>query len=381
MHTQLPQINAKQLKNKTVLLRLDLNLVCREGQVIDQTRWDVVVPTVRMIMSAQPKKVLILSHFGRPSGNDPTYSTRILLPTIQKAFPDAVHSAQDGFDVDATLVLLENVRFDQREYSNDITLSRGLLKNIDCLVYDAFSVGHRSHASVTGVVAHAPEVQFGDHFIQEKKNIDLGMNGQTPTVAIVGGAKVSTKLSLIESLLDSADKVIVGGGIANTFLAAKGVYMGSSLIESDSITIASAMLKRMGNKIILPIDGVTEHEQQVTFAKDTLKDSDKIVDVGPSSIEIFLQWIQTANTIIWNGPLGFFEKKPFDKGSLIIAQAIAKADAYTIVGGGDSVSLINELSLMNDFSYVSTSGGAFLEYVAHGSLKVLDTWSLHHETH
>ena len=112
-----------------------------------------------------------------------------------------------------------------------------------------------------------------------------------------------------------------------------------------------------------------------------MKDSDKIVDVGPSSIEIFLKWIQTANTIIWNGPLGFFEKKPFDKGSLIIAQAIAKADAYTIVGGGDSVSLINELSLMNDFSYVSTSGGAFLEYVAHGSLKVLDTWSLHHETH
>ena len=381
MHKQLPQINTKQLKNKIVLLRLDLNLVCREGQVIDQTRWDVVIPTVQMVLSAQPKKVLILSHFGRPSGCDPKYSTRILLPTIQKTFPDAAYSNQDGFDVDATLVLLENVRFDQREYTNDIALSKGLLKNVDCLVYDAFSVGHRSHASVTGVVAHAPEVLFGDHFIQEKKNIDLGMHGETPKVAIVGGAKISTKLSLIESLLDSADKVIVGGGIANTFLAAKGIYMGSSLIESDSIAIADQMLKRIGDKIILPVDGVTENRKQITFAKDALKASDKIVDVGPSSIDIFLQWIQTAKTIIWNGPLGFFEKKPFDHGSLIIAQAISKADAFTIVGGGDSVSLINELSLMNAFSYVSTSGGAFLEYVAHGSLKVLETWSSHHETH
>ncbi|MAH61679.1 MAG: phosphoglycerate kinase [Legionellales bacterium] len=377
----LPQIDLTQLNNKTVLVRLDLNLVFDGETLVDQTRWDKVVPTIRHIRSANPKRVVLLTHFGRPKKQESCWSTERLLPVIQKDFPETRYVKQYDPNLTESIVLLENTRFNHGEYDNDVTGLDDMILHMDCLIFDAFSVGHRDHASVTGLIDQYPQVYFGPHFIQEQLSIDASLSGETPRVAIIGGAKISTKLPLLNTLIDWADHLIVGGGIANTLLLANGCQMGDSLVESQSLGQAKDILARCADKLILPVDGITNTGACVSFDKATLNADEQILDIGPQSLMRIEQTIQSAKTIIWNGPLGYFERRPFNHGSEQVAKFIAHSNAFSIVGGGDSLSLINQLGLQDQYTYISTSGGAFLSYLAEGSLSVINTWRACHETH
>lgn len=359
-----------------VLLRVDLNMPTADGVVLSLSRWQQVLPTIKHIWSQKPKALILLTHYGQPKGYDEAYSVKHLLTYCLHDLPnieviDTVAAAQPD---SGKIYLCENVRFNANEKSNDDMVAQAYLKQIDHVVFDAFSVGHREHASVCGLIKHAGSVSLGPLFKKELDGIDAAMQQPQPRLAIMGGAKIATKLSILKKMLVWADHVILGGGLANTFLQAKGYALGSSLVDHAGVEEAKALLAKYPDKVILPVDGITQHAQTVEFLDTThaLGDEQAIMDLGPRTVKLINQYIEQAKVVIWNGPLGYYEDDRFKVATQKVAIAVAEADAYSLVGGGDSLAAIENLGLANHINHLSTAGGAFLHYVATGSLPVIN---------
>lgn len=373
------------LSGKRVLLRVDINAPLHEGQVTDDTRLRAIAPTVWDIMRKGGKPIL-LAHLGRPNGKHNTsLSLRVLRQPLSAALGVPVKFSESrDFCIseawfqslgDREIALLENVRFDPREMKNDPDFSKTLADLADVYVNDAFSVSHRAHASVVGVSKLLPSAA-GRLMETELSALENALSTpQRPVIAVVGGAKVSTKLDLLANLIDKVDQIIIGGGMANTFLASEGKPVGTSLCEHDLLeTARSIMTKAAGSncEIVLPSDIVVarkfeKHAPSNIVANDACPEDSMILDAGPKSVEDFARRFSGAKTIIWNGPLGAFELPPFNAATDAAAQAAAALASTGVVqviaGGGDTVAALNGCGAAGQFSYVSTAGGAFLEWL------------------
>lgn len=373
------------ISGKRVLVRVDLNVPMQDGHVTDTTRINRVLPTIKEL-SQKGAKVLLLSHFGRPKGKRvPTMS---LAPVAQLVEEDLDHrvyftDACTGQSVAervaemtaGDIVLLENTRFHPGETANDPDFAKALAANGDIYVNDAFSAAHRAHASTEGIARLLP-AYAGRAMQAELEALEKGLgNPEKPVVAIVGGAKVSTKIDLLENLVTKVDALVIGGGMANTFLAAKGVQIGTSLAEHDLGETARAILTKAhdtGCAIVLPIDAVVADKLEAGVATQTVLidqvPQDKmILDVGPASVAKINGWITNAHTLVWNGPLGAFEVEPFDTATVSAAKHAAaetvRGHLVSVAGGGDTVAALNKSGCASKFTYVSAAGGAFLEWM------------------
>ena len=366
---------------KTVLVRVDINVPMDAGRVTDTTRIDRIVPTIRDIQAAGGK-VVLLAHFGRPKGKpDPTMSLRLVQPALEQALGQAVtfverpsRAALDALPQDA-VVLVENTRFSAMEEANDPMMSGFLASLGDLFCNDAFSAAHRAHASTEGVARLLPSFA-GRLMAGELGALEQALGSPArPVVAVVGGAKVSTKLELLGNLVTQVNHLVIGGGMANTFLAAQGFPVGTSLCEHDLAQTARDILAQAataGCEIILPRDIVVAREFWANAAHETLPPDAcpadaMILDAGPLTVAYIGTVLEAAKTLVWNGPLGAFELAPFDRATMAVA---AKAAALTragrlisVAGGGDTVAALNQAGVAGDFTYVSTAGGAFLEWM------------------
>ena len=373
------------IKGKRVLVRVDLNVPVTDGEVSDTTRIERVAPTIREL-SDKGAKVILLAHFGRPKGgSDPEFSLKIVAPSVEAVLDRKVHFAEDCIGEKAAsavaglepggILLLENTRFHKAEEKNEPDFARALAANGDIYVNDAFSAAHRAHASTEGLAHHLP-AYAGRTMQAELEALEKGLGNPTrPVVAIVGGAKVSTKIDLLQNLVKKVDALVIGGGMANTFLAAQGINVGKSLCEHDLADTARAIMaeaKSAGCDIVLPSDGVVAREFKANAANETVSVSAipgdaMMLDVGPKSVEAVNAWIGKAATLVWNGPLGAFEIEPFDKATVSAARHAAEETRagrlVSVAGGGDTVAALNHAGVADDFSYVSTAGGAFLEWM------------------
>ena len=398
-------MNKKTVKDidvngKKVLVRCDFNVPLKDGKITDNTRITAALPTINYLME-NGAKVILCSHLGRPKGEvRPEFSLKPVADELSRLLNKDVKFATDivgesAKEVVASLkdgevALLENVRFDPREEKNDDTLSTELASLCDGIyVNDAFGTAHRAHSSTEGVSHHVNEAVAG--FLMEKEITFLNgtlENPEKPFVAILGGAKVSDKIGVIENLLNKVNEILIGGGMAYTFLKAKGYEIGDSLCEEDKIEEAKNIMKKAENagvKLVLPVDTVVapvlkvadesldKKEKQKAFFKfletttDKVVDSDKIeanwqgCDIGPRTAELFAKELQGKKTVLWNGPLGICELEKFSVGTEKVAEAIANVECTSIVGGGDSVAAIKKLGLEDKFTHISTGGGASLE--------------------
>ncbi len=371
-------------KGKRVLVRADFNVPVKDGKVTDTTRIDRFAPTAKEL-AEKGAKVIIISHFGRPKGQkNPEMSLKIVMNDLQKALgsipvsfvDDCIGEKVDGAVAnmkEGEVLLLENLRFYPEEEANDPNFALALTKNADIYVNDAFSVSHRAHASVDGVARLLPNA--AGHLMREELealNKALGAP-ERPLAAIVAGAKVSTKLDLLSNLITKVNVLVIGGGMANTFLYAKGVNVGASLCEKDMADNAKAIMtkaKEIGSSIVLPDDFVVaaglEDGANANVTKEVPADK-MILDIGPVSTDAVIAKIKECRTVIWNGPLGAFEYAPFDKSTMKIAKEVAdlvQADKLICVaGGGDTVSALKKAGVEDKMTYVSSAGGAFLEWM------------------
>jgi len=377
-------IDALDVKGKRVLVRCDINVPAKDGKVTDTTRIDRSVDTLKQL-SAKGGKVIIMTHFGRPKGRDEKYSQKLLLEPLAKAVGQPVGWADDCIGPEAEkviaamkdgdIVLLQNVRFYPEEEKNDPAFARKLAANGDVYVNDAFSTAHRAHASTEGL-AHILPAAAGRLMQAELEALGKALqHPEKPVAAIVGGAKVSTKLELLGNLVAKVDYLIIGGGMANTFLFAMGKPVGKSLCEKD---MAPTVLEIIGKakaakcQIVLPVDGViasefAENAANSVVSSDAVPDDKMVLDAGPASAEAIIDRLGGCKTLVWNGPLGAFEIAPFDKATNAVAQWAAErtkqGKLLTVAGGGDTVSALAKAGALESFSYVSTAGGAFLEWL------------------
>lgn len=367
------------LAGKRVLIRQDLNVPLKAGVVTDDTRIRASLPTIKLALKAGAK-VMIMSHLGRPTEGkfDPQYSLAPVANYLSALLGKSVRLEQNWLENDqikmddGEVVLCENVRFNVGEKKDDEALSKRMAALCDIYVMDAFGTAHRAQASTHGVAKYAPIACAGPLLSGELEALGKALdNPARPMVAIVGGSKVSTKLTVLESLSKIVDQLIVGGGIANTFIAAAGHNVGKSLYEPDLIDICkklTADAKADGRDIPVPTDVVCAKEFSET-ADDTLMnvdqvaDDDMIFDIGPDSSAELAKIIKNAGTIVWNGPVGVFEFDQFGEGTKAIAMAIAESDAFSIAGGGDTLAAVSKYNIGDDVSYISTGGGAFLEFL------------------
>jgi phosphoglycerate kinase len=359
------------LAGKRVLIREDLNVPLEGGSITSDARIRASLPTIRHAI-AKRARVILLSHLGRPKEGE--FSAENSLAPVAERLTELlgqpVRLASDWLDgvscEPGEVVLCENVRFNKGEKKDDETLSRRMAALCDVYVMDAFGTAHRAEASTHGVARFAPIACAGPLLVGELEALERALaNPARPLVAIVAGSKVSTKLTVLESLLSKVDKLIVGGGIANTFLAATGVNVGKSLHEPDMLDTARRLLEQAragGTEIPLPSD-------VVVAAKATVRDvgavgaTELILDIGPKTSAALSRVLQSAGTILWNGPVGVFEFDQFGAGTRAIAEAIAKSEAYSLAGGGDTLAAIEKYDVEDGISYISTGGGAFLEFV------------------
>ncbi|HEY6630932.1 MAG TPA: phosphoglycerate kinase [Rhizobiaceae bacterium] len=373
------------VKGKRVLVRVDLNVPVSDGKVTDATRIERVAPTI-LELSDKGAKVVMLAHFGRPkAGPDPELS---LEPIARAAsdiigrkvtfIPDCVGKMVEGAIfamMPGDIALLENTRFYKGEEKNDPAFTEKLAANGDIFVNDAFSAAHRAHCSTEGLANLLPSYA-GRTMEAELEALEKGLgNPERPVVAIVGGAKISTKLDLLLNLVKKVDALVIGGGMANTFLAARGENVGKSLCEHDLAQTARQIMieaATVGCAIILPSDAVVAREFKSGAANevvpvDTVPSDCMILDAGPKTIETINDWIDRAETLVWNGPLGAFEIAPFDKATVTVAKHAARrtkaGELLSVAGGGDTVAALNHAGVADDFTYVSTAGGAFLEWM------------------
>ncbi len=365
------------VKSKRVLVRVDLNVPMKDGRVSDATRLHAVAPTINEL-SEKGAKVILLAHFGRPKGKpDPSMSLAPIAPALAEAIGRPVQfSEQPPKNLnDGDVVLVENTRFTPMEEANDPKMAQFLASIADIYVNDAFSAAHRAHASTEGV-AHLLPSAAGRSMEKELSALSAALtNPKRPLVCVVGGAKVSTKLELLGNLSKVADTIIIGGGMANTFLAAQGIDVGKSLCEHDMAGTARNILKQAAAnscRIILPVDAVVAREfvagaASRTVPVDQIGVDEMMLDVGPKSIEQACAAFDEAATLVWNGPFGAFEIPPFDAATVAAAQhaaSLARSGKLTAVaGGGDTVAALNHAKAAEDFTYVSTAGGAFLEWL------------------
>jgi phosphoglycerate kinase len=380
-------IDGMDLSGKRVLLRADLNVPVQDGKVSDATRIERIVPTIREIVKRGGKAILI-SHFGRPKGKvDKAYSLEVVVPAVANAtghpvgFIDTdwvnMQAAGEAIDdaPDGSVLVLENTRFHPGEEENDPLLAERMASLGDVFVNDAFSAAHRAHASTEGL-AHLLPSAAGLAMQAELEALEAGLGSpKKPVIAIVGGAKVSTKIELLENLVTKVEALVIGGAMANTFLLAEGIAIGKSLAEQDMGDTVDAVLakaEKAGCAIIVPVDGVVawhfaENAPHQTYGLDAMDKDGMILDVGGQSIERIKGAIDEAATLVWNGPLGAFETKPFDTGTTEIARHVAArtkaGKLVSIAGGGDTVSALANAGVKDDFTYVSTAGGAFLEWM------------------
>ncbi|MDG3042827.1 phosphoglycerate kinase [Roseicyclus marinus] len=369
------------LAGKTVLTRVDINVPVQDGRVTDDTRITRILPTIRDILAKGGKPVLI-AHFDRPKGKVvPDMSLKVTLPALEAALGQRVRFAAEDFAaaIAATepgeVLLLENIRFFPGEEKNDAAFAAELAALGDIYCNDAFSAAHRAHAS-TEAVAHLLPACAGRLMEAELRALEAALgNPARPVVAVVGGAKVSTKLDLLSNLIDKVDSLVIGGGMANTFLAAQGIGVGKSLCEHDLADTARAIMAKAegaGCEIILPGDVVVadrfaagaDHE---TVAAGAVPEGGMILDAGPETVARIVAAFEAARTLIWNGPLGAFEIAPFDAATVAAARAAADLTEagrlVSVAGGGDTVSALNHAGAADRFTYVSTAGGAFLEWM------------------
>jgi phosphoglycerate kinase len=365
------------LRGKRVLIREDLNVPIHDGAVTSDARIRAALPTIRHALE-QRAKVFVLSHLGRPEEGKPdeALSLKPVAARLSELLGKPVPLRRewlDGVDCDAgTAVLCENVRFNKGEKKDDPALARRMAGLCDVFVMDAFGTAHRAEASTHGVVRFAKSACAGPLLVGELEALERALEKPArPLVAIVAGSKVSTKLTVLESLLAKVDKLIVGGGIANTFLAATGVAVGKSLYEADLLDVARRLMaqaRARGAEIPLPTDVVVAKELAATAHADVrpiheVRPDERILDIGPDTAERLSGMLQSAGTIIWNGPVGVFEFEQFGEGTRAIAQAIARSKAFSLAGGGDTLAAIEKYGVEDGISYISTGGGAFLEFV------------------
>ncbi|ODS52510.1 MAG: phosphoglycerate kinase [Agrobacterium sp. SCN 61-19] len=373
------------IAGKRVLVRVDLNVPVTDGKVSDTTRIERVAPTI-LELSEKGAKVILLAHFGRPKGEPVAdQSLSLIAPAVEEVLDQRVAFASDCIGAPAAdaiakmengdILLLENTRFHKGEEKNEPGFTAELAKNGDLYVNDAFSAAHRAHASTEGLAHHLP-AYAGRTMQAELEALEKGLGQPTrPVVAIVGGAKVSTKIDLLSNLVTKVDALVIGGGMANTFIAAQGINVGKSLCEHDLADTARSIMetaKTAGCAIVLPVDGVVAREFKANAANETvdinaIPADAMMLDVGPKSVELINGWIEKAATLVWNGPLGAFEIAPFDKATVSAALHAAEqtraGKLVSVAGGGDTVSALNHAEVADDFSYVSTAGGAFLEWM------------------
>jgi phosphoglycerate kinase len=365
------------VKSQRVLVRVDLNVPMQDGRVSDATRLHAVSPTI-LELSDKGARTILLAHFGRPKGKP---VAELSLAPIADALADVLGrpvqfvSGEPGEMSDGQIVLLENTRFNEGEEKNDPAYARVLASLGDIYVNDAFSAAHRAHASTEGV-AHLLPSAAGRSMQKELSALSAALTDPArPLVCVVGGAKVSTKLALLGNLSKLADTIIIGGGMANTFLAAQGISVGKSLCEHEMAATALDILKQAAAnncRIVLPVDAVVAKEFAAGAANHVvpvseIAEDDMMLDVGPASVAEAAAVFDTAATLVWNGPFGAFEIAPFDKGTVAAAQQAAKlakaGKLVAVAGGGDTVAALNHAGVADDFTYVSTAGGAFLEWL------------------
>lgn len=371
-----------ELKGKRVFLRVDFNVPLNEkNEITDDTRIVQSLPTIRSVIEGGGKPILA-SHLGRPKGKrDPKYS---LAPVAQRlsrlsgrgvvlgsdCIGEEVQKQIEGMKAGEVL-LLENLRFHPEEEKNDESFSKALASLCDVYVNDAFGAAHRAHASTEGMTRYVKTLAAGFLMMKEVDSLQRALlNPQKPYVAILGGAKVSDKIGVIQNLLDKVTTLLVGGGMAYTFLRARGIGVGKSLVEEDQIGFSTTLLEKAKGKVkfLLPQDHMAAERMDIQAKREIVRNekipSDWIcLDIGPETVKAFSAEIKTAKTIVWNGPMGVFEMEPFSKGTFAIAKAVAGSSAFSIVGGGDSVAAVNQAGVAEKISHISTGGGASLEYL------------------
>ena len=381
----LKKLNDYQLKGKRVLVRVDLNVPIENGKIADSSRIERILPTIREILDNGGKPIL-MSHFGRPKGlRDPLLSLEPMVPSLSKILGCAIKFSRNIVGPEALekskslegneILLLENTRFHQEEEANELKFSEALSNLGDIYCNDAFSVAHRAHASTVGVAQFIPNC-IGLLMSEELSILETVLGDpKRPVVAVVGGAKVSTKLDLLNNLINKVDHLVIGGGMANTFLYAQGNTIGKSLCEQplkDKAVIILQEAKRKGCNIHIPHDAIISSvfEAHVPFqVVDTrnVPEDSLILDIGPSTCKKICQVFKECKTLIWNGPMGAFELPPFDNGTNITTACAAKltlnGDLISVAGGGDTVSALKKAGVAKDFTYLSLAGGAFLEWM------------------
>lgn len=371
-----------ELQGKRVFIRVDFNVPQDEkNNITDDTRILLSLPTVRFVSEAGGK-VILASHLGRPKGKrDLKFSLAPVAKRLSELLGKKVTLATDciGEEVqkqveglrEGEVVLLENLRFHPEEEKNEEAFSKALASLCDIYVNDAFGAAHRAHASTEGMTRFVKTVAAGFLMMKEVESLEKALvNPQKPYVAILGGAKVSDKISVIQNLLGKVTTLLIGGGMAYTFLRAEGFQVGKSLVEEDQIGLSLSLLERARGKItfLLPSDHVAAERMDIQAKREVVK-NDKIpsgwvcLDIGPETVKTFSREIQSAKTIVWNGPMGVFELEPFSQGTFAIAKAIAHSSAFSIVGGGDTVAAVNRAGVGDRISHISTGGGASLEFL------------------
>lgn len=368
------------LEGKRVLVRVDFNVPLKDGVITDDTRVRAAVPTLKHILEQKPKAVILMSHLGRPKGErNPTMSLAPVAPALSSLLGVDVAFADDCVGEGAEsavanlpsggVILLENTRYHAGETKNDGALADAMAKLGDIFVNDAFGTAHRAHSSNVGVSERLTAVAG----LLLEKEIDYLANAiespERPFVAILGGAKVSDKIKVIESLIGKVDKLLIGGGMANTFAVAQGYPMGDSLVEEDAVELARDLIQKAGDKLYLPVDAIVadafDNDAQVqTVAMDSVADGWRVLDIGTATRSGFAEALADAKTVLWNGPMGVFEMSNFAEGTFEVARLLAditQRGAVTIVGGGDSVAAIEQSGLADKVTHISTGGGASLE--------------------
>ena len=368
-----------EVANKRVLVRLDLNVPLENGVVSDDTRIRAALPTVKFLLENNAIPILC-SHLGRPKGKpDPKYSLKPVAERLAQLLGCRVQMAPDCIGPEAQrmaatmpsgeVFLLENLRFHAEEEKNDPEFAQALASLADVYVNDAFGSAHRAHASTVGVTAYLPAVAG---FLMEKELMFLGQALAAPFrpfISLLGGAKVSDKIEVIHNLLAKVDWLLIGGGMANTFLKALGKAVGESLVENDKVDVAESLLREGKEKLILPVDVVVADRFDAQahtriISVDDVPDGWRILDIGPRTVALFSHYLSTAQTVVWNGPMGVFEMEPFSTGTFAMAHVLAQLDhATTIVGGGDSAAAVERAGVAGQISHISTGGGASLEFL------------------